>query len=239
MTNRVMAQGKPEIKSKSVNSIVAGQSTTVILYGENLAPLTVRASKPQVSVKLGAVKPTEGADKSKGSKQVTLDIATTADCPTENIDLTLEQSDGKAKAQATVQLPVIDAVASEMPAKKPNTSFADAMPLVLTPAVPSLAVTGNVEGDNPATFRFDAKTGQTFRFQLFAGRGGSTLDPLLRVRNSKHLSLALRAGYPKQDLILVFTAPTDGTYYLELMDEQSRGGGAFTYRLSVHDVKGK
>lgn len=237
MPKLATAQGKPEIKSKSVTSIVAGQSATVILYGENLAPLTVRASRPQVSVKLGVVKPTEGADKAKGSKQVTLDVTTTADCPTENIDLTLEQSDGKAKAQATIQLPVIDAVASEIPAKKPNTSYADAMPLLLTPAAPSLAVTGNVEGDNPATFRFDAKAGQTLRFQLFAGRGGSTLDPLLRVRNSKHLSLALRAGYPKQDLVLVFTAPTDGTYYLELMDEQSRGGAAFTYRLSVREVR--
>ena len=111
------------------------------------------------------------------------------------------------------------------------------MPLALTEGVGSIAITGNVEGDNPTTFRFEAKAGETWRFGVFAGRGGSALDPVLRVRDSRHFSLALAAGDPKKDLSLTFTAPTTGTYYLELMDEQSRGGGTFTYRLTARSKK--
>lgn len=226
----VLADGKPEIKSKSLPYVTTGHTTTLTLYGENLAPKTVTANKPFITVKLGTIKATEGDDKKKGSKQVALEITPSADCPRENIELTLTQPDG---AKATTQIPIVEAAASEIPAKKPNTSYTDAMPLVLTPALPSLAVTGNVEGDNPTTFRFEAKAGEIWRFQVFAGRGDSTLDPVMRVRDSKHMSLALQAGNPKQDLMLLFTALSAGTYYLEIMDDQSRGGVGFTYRLTV------
>lgn len=226
----VLADGKPEIKSKSLAYITTGHMTTLTLYGENLAPKSVTAGKPQVTVKLGTMKATEGDDKKKGSRQVSIELTPSADCPRENIDLTITQPDG---TKATTQIPIVEATASEMPVKKPNTSYTDAMPLTLTPALPSLAVTGNVEGDNPTTFRFEVKAGETWRFQVFAGRGDSTLDPVLRVRDSKHLSLSLQAGNPKQDLTLQFTAPATGTYYLELMDDQSRGGAAFTFRLTV------
>ena len=231
-----LAEGKPEIKAKSLDYLLAGHTTSLTLYGENLTPRSVTVGKPQIGVKIGAMKATEGDDKKKGSKQVTLEITLAANCPRENIDLTLIQPDG---GKATTQLAIVEDAAREIPAKTPNTSYKDAMPLPLTPDAPSLAVKGNVEGDNPTTFRFEAQAGETWRFQVFAGRGGSTLDPVLRVRDSRHISLALQANNPKQDLVLIFTAPSTGTYYLELMDEQSRGGGGFTYRLTARQIKGK
>lgn len=226
----VRADGKLEIKAKSVNYIPAGHAATIILYGENLTPNSVKADKPQVVVKLGVAKATEGDDKKKGSRQVVVEITPAANCPAENVELTLAQADG---GKVTTQIAIVEDAAKEVVAKKPNTSYADAMPLTLTDGAGSLAVTGNVEGDNPATFRFEATAGETWRFGVFAGRGGSALDPVLRVRDSRHFSLALAAGDPKKDLVLTFTAPTTGTYYLELMDDQSRGGGTFTYRMTA------
>ena len=230
----VRAEGKPEIKAKSVNYIPAGHAATITLYGENLTPNSVKADKPQVTVKLGAAKATEGDDKKKGSRQVVVEITTGANCPAENVELTLAQADG---GKVTTQISIVEDAAKEVAAKKPNTSYAEAMPLALGDGASSLAVTGNVEGDNPATFRFEAKAGETWRFGVFAGRGGSALDPVLRVRDSRHFSLALAAGDPKKDLALTFTAPAPGTYYLELMDDQSRGGGTFTYRLTARSKK--
>ena len=148
------------------------------------------------------------------------------------MELTLAQADG---SKATTQIPIVEEVASEIKEKKPNTVFAQAMPL--PGEVRGVAVSGNVEGDNPSTFRFEAKTGEMWRFRVFAGRGGSPLDSVLRVRDSRHMSLGLAAGNAKNDLTLNFAAPVAGTYYLEIMDEQSRGGGNFTFRLTAQPVK--
>ena len=230
--NAASAEGKPEIKSKSVSYVIAGHAATLTFYGENLTPNSIKADKPQVKVKLGGAKATEGDDKKKGSRQVQVEIAPAANCPPENIELTLTQADGSKTA---TQISVVEDTASEIKEKKPNTTFAQAMPLPGDGR--SVAVTGNVDGDNASTFRFDAHSGETWRFRVFAGRGGSPLDPVLRLRDSRHMSLGLAAGNAKNDVTLTFAAPATGTYYLEIMDEQSRGGGAFTYRLTVQITK--
>ena len=92
---------------------------------------------------------------------------------------------------------------------------------------------GALDGDTPATFRCDAKAGQIWDFSVLAGRAGSALDALLRIRDSRHLSLALAAGNPKIDRHIRFRAPVDGAYYLEITDDQARGGPTFTYVLTA------
>ena len=116
----VQAEGKPEIKAKSVNYIPAGHTATLTLYGENLTPNSVKADKPQVTVKLGAAKATEGDDKKKGSKQVAVEITTRANCPAENVELTLAQADG---AKPPRKSPLWRMRPEEIPAKKPEYVF--------------------------------------------------------------------------------------------------------------------
>ncbi len=228
----VRAEGKPEIKSKSVSYVVAGHAASVTLYGENLTTTSVKANKARMSVKLGAAKATEGDDKKKGSRQVTLDIVPAADCAPENVELTLTQADG---GKALTQIAVVPDAAQEVKEVKPNGTYAQAMPLTADKG--TLAVSGHVDGDNAAIFRLDARAGDTWRLGLFAGRGGSPLDPVLRVRDSRHLSLGIAAGDAKKDLSLTFTAPATGTYYVEIMDAESRGGGEYTFRLLVQPSK--
>src|SRR5579862_9795530 len=43
---------KPEIKAHAPLYLRAGHTSTVLVYGENLAPQSVTATKPQVTVKL-------------------------------------------------------------------------------------------------------------------------------------------------------------------------------------------
>lgn len=230
--NIASADGKPEIKAKSVSYVVAGHAASVTLYGENLTPASVKANKTHIMVRLGAAKATEGDDKKKGSRQVTLEIVPAADCPSENVELTLTQADG---GKAVTQIAVVPDAAQEVKEVKPNGTFVQAMPLASDRG--TLAVLGHVDGDSAAIFRLDAQAGDKWRIGLFAGRGGSSLDPVLRVRDSRHLSLGIAAGDAKKDLSLTFTAPANGAYYVEIMDAESRGGGEYTFRLLVQPTK--
>jgi hypothetical protein len=217
---------KPEIKSYLPLGLRAGHTTTLQLYGANLTPKSVSAGKPQVGVKLVGAKATEGDAKTRGARQVTLEVTPPRDPALNAVELTLTQPDG---GKASVTVPVLEEVAVETTVKKPNGNYAQAMPL----PGPSIGVTGTLDGDTPATFRFEAKAGETWDFTLLAGRAGSALDALMRVRDRKHLSLALAAGNPKNDRHIRFRAPADGPYYLEIVDDQGRGGPTFTYLLTA------
>jgi hypothetical protein len=216
---------KPEIKAHAPLYLRAGRTTTVLLYGESLAPQSVGV-KPQAIVKLVGTKATEGEAKAQGSRQVTLEVTAPRNAAQHALDLTLTQADG---AKTTVSLPVLEDVAMEIAAKKPNGNYAQAMPL----SAPSTGVFGALDGDTPATFRCDARAGEVWDFTVLAGRAGSALDALLRVRDSRHLPLALAAGNPKIDRHIRFRAPADGVYYVEITDDQARGGPTFTYVLTA------
>jgi hypothetical protein len=217
---------KPEIKAHAPLYVRAGHTITLVIYGENLAPNSVMAVKSQVTVKLIGTKATEGEAKAKGSKQVTLEVTAPRSYAQNAVELTLTQPDG---GKATLPLPVLEDVATEIPAKKPNGSYAQAMPL----PGPSVGISGALESDAPSTFRFEAKAGEIWDFALLAGRAGSALDAVMRVRDSRHLSLALSAGNPKIDRQLHFRAPAAGSYYLEIGDDQARSGPTFTYVLTA------
>ncbi len=98
----------------------------------------------------------------------------------------------------------------------------------------SVAITGTLDGDTADVFKFEAKTGETWHFSLLSGRGGSSLDPVLRLRDDHHVTLLLSAGDKKKDRHLVFRAPADGAYYIDITDAEARGGGGYDYRLTVH-----
>ena len=216
---------KPEVKGVSVLALRAGQTATVLLYGENLEPTAVTPKLP-LTATLGEVKATEGDDKKRGAKQVAVELQVPADCPPDLYDLTLVHA-GDVKAVARVA--VVAPAAQELEVKRPNATFAQAMPL----PGPDVAVTGALLGDTPDIFRFDAKAGETWEITLLAGRAGSSLDPVLRLRDRRLIPLALSAGDDKKDRQITFRVPADGPYFVELTDAEARGGAGFLYRLVV------
>lgn len=220
---------KPEIKGRSLLAVRSGQTATLILYGENLAPKAVTVNKPPLTAKLLDVKPTEGDDKKRGSQQVSVELAVPAGTAPDIFDIILVH-EGDVKVIAPVA--VAEEAGIEAEVKRPNATFTQAMPL----PGPSAAITGALMNNTPDIFRFDAKVGETWVIALLAGRAGSALDALVRVRDRRHFSLALSAGDEKQDRLIAFRAPKDGTYYIEVWDAEARGGPEYLYRLTVrHD----
>lgn len=222
---------KPEVRNSTLRLVTAGQKTTLILYGENLAPKVIVGEKPLLARLLGAAA-TEGDFKARGSRQVTVEVTAPAACLPGSYDLILTQPD-----KTTVRLPVVvlSSLALRLEAKKAVTTPIPPMPL---PA-PSALVTGTVERDAYSGFSFEAKTDETWEITLYSGRIGSDLDALLRLRDRFHHSLALSAGLPKKDRRILFHAPAAGTYFLELSDADNRGGPAFTYGLTLRSTPPK
>lgn len=226
-------KGKPEIKSKSPLYVIAGKTTQVTFYGDRLTTGELKSNNAKVKAKLLSLKETEGEDKKKGSHLFVAEISAGETAPAENVELTLQSKDLKA----TTQFSIVDATVAEATEKKPSHTFSQAMPIILTSETPSLAISGTVDDDKPSTFSFTTKPGEKWLFRVFAGRGGSPLDAVVRLRDAKHHSLMLAAGASVKDRVLTFAPSLPGTYYLEIMDEASKGGGNFTYRLTSRLVK--
>jgi hypothetical protein len=201
----------------------AGRTTTVWVYGENLAPKEAAVPKPAV-VQIREVKAAEGEAKKWGARVVALEITLPEKQPLENIELTLTQPDGQS---VKTPLAVVENTADEITTKRPNHTFAQAMPVEGT----SLSVLGTLEGDAHHLFRFEAKEGERWEIRLLAGRAGSALDAIVRIRDSRRIALQLSAGHPRRDRRLTFRVPMTGTFYIELTDAQGRTGANFAYRL--------
>ena len=220
------AQGKPEVKSVSGLAVRVGQSAKLVVYGENLAPREVKVNKPPLAVKLLEAKPTEGETKARGGTQVTLEITAPPRCPLDTFEIALVHDKDQ---KPVVLVATVEDWGEEIPVKRPNGSPMQAMPL---PASPTTVV-GSLNGDSADYFRFETKAGETWEITLLAGRAGSDLDALVRVRNARRISLAMAGGDEKRDRRLLFRAPAAGRYFLEVTDAEMRGGPRFLYRLTL------
>ena len=225
VTCRAADVPKAEVKSASALGVPAGRTTTIVLYGENLAPKSVSV-KPPLSIKIIAAGPTDDKNKGKGTRQVTLEVSVPASCARDTFEISLTQPDNSV---AKTSLAVADTTAVEVPLKKPASTFATAMAL----PGPSTAVLGQLDGDSADVVRFEGKAGEAWDIALLAGRGGSLVDPILRVRDSRHMSLALSAGDKKRDRHILFHVPADGPYFVEITEAEAKGGPGYTYRLAV------
>jgi hypothetical protein len=80
------------------------------------------------------------------------------------------------------------------------------------------------------------RKGETYEFDLRAGRLGSRLDGVLTIcdPSGKELARAEASGANQLDPLLRFAVPADGNYTVRVQDRfASRGGPDFAYRLRV------
>ena len=86
-------------------------------------------------------------------------------------------------------------------------------------------------------YRFAAKKGEQFNFEVVARRVGSTLDSVLRILDSEGRSrsenddLRLFRHTHADSRIDNWSAPEDGDYFLEVRDLHLRGGDDYVYAL--------
>jgi hypothetical protein len=98
---------------------------------------------------------------------------------------------------------------------------------------PGVAVAGATEEMQIDYFTFKAKKNEQLSFELFARRIGSTLDPIVRLLDSKgreHI-YSLQTSEPNGDGRFRFKAPESGNYTIQLRDVSYHGGPNYFYRL--------
>ena len=97
------------------------------------------------------------------------------------------------------------------------------------------AVHGRISRDDDEDrFQIATKKGDKLRVRLRASEFNSALDPVLRIedQNGKQLARDDDSG-PKEDALLNWTAPVDGTYVLAVSDLIRTGSDSHYYRLEV------
>ena len=209
-------QDKPSVKELPVFGLLTGQTTKLTLTGANLAPTGVQVKAP-LSAQLLSSKPTEAL----------VEVRVPPDCPPESFELTLTHT----KDSPVLKLPVLLSAAQELPVKKPLSRFDQAM--LLAPA-PSVSVQTNLDNDQPQLYRLALKAGESIEIAVTGARSPlSDCDPVVRLRDSRRLTRTMATGSTKRDRRLVFRAPDDGSYFIEVGDSQQRGGARLIYRLWV------
>jgi hypothetical protein len=91
-----------------------------------------------------------------------------------------------------------------------------------------LAERGDVDG-----YRFEARQGLTYVFEVVARRAGSECDPVVRLLDGKGATL-VEADDTRElgkDVRIEWKAPADGTFVVQISDLHDRGGDGFGYVL--------
>jgi hypothetical protein len=110
---------------------------------------------------------------------------------------------------------------------------AQAQPLALPAALSGrLGASGDIDA-----YRFEARKGQIFAFEVVARRAGAATDAVLRILSEKGATLAEADDTFGKDPRLEWTAPGDGPFAVQLLDLHSRGGAEFGYVLEAEEAR--
>lgn len=116
---------------------------------------------------------------------------------------------------------------------EPNNLLAQAQKVEKLPVVVNGQVNG---GEDVDCFTFQANAGDTYVFDLVSARMASALDGYLGLYDSKGKILASALEGFDRDPRVIHTFKTAGTYTIQVRDSMYRGGGNFTYRLTMGKV---
>jgi hypothetical protein len=219
----VLAQAKPEIKGTTLRVVRPGMTETLRIYGENLAPESVTIGAPLKARVLSASN-TEKAEKGRGGRVVAIEIIVPEKATTTTLDLTLHQG----KEKFTLPITILETANTLPENREPNREHNK-----ITTLTAPIGVFGHISADRCDYYRFEAKEGEVWEVRLRAGRLGSALDGMIRIRDHRRVCLGLGAGDERKDRSLSFKVPKDGAYLLEICDAEMRGGDTYTYHLSL------
>jgi len=242
-----VAQPAPKLTAISPEWIQRGTTIEATLTGENLGdvtqilfngdagltatnvPAAAPAAKSSVVVEStgGGITRAETREPKRDEKKLVLKITAPADA-------SLSPRELRVVAPGGVSNPLNLNVGQwpEIARRGSNTTLADAQPVEL-PAVISGAVTGGAQTNH---FKFKAKKGEEFVFEVEAARRGSPLDSSLMVLDAAGKELARNEDAIGLDSLLFFTAPADGEFVVALRDFRFRGGNEYSYRLTAGPI---
>jgi hypothetical protein len=213
----------PKILYFTPIAVAPGAKVKVTVRGLNL-DLTSAVEIPGVEVALKGKSKVALKDNAEpelfGSSQADLELKIPADAKDGELEVKLTNPAGVA----TGALRLVVGALSE---KEPNNGFAQAQP-----AEAGKRVLGSVAGPKDVdVYRIDGKKGEVWSIE--ARRCGSPLDPLLTLYSAAGHALASQddAGRDR-DARLEVTLPSDGPYYLSLLDAHDAGGNTHGYLLT-------
>ena len=218
-SSAVIAQ-EPVINGTVPGGVAPGAATQLQINGGNLAV----AKKLWLSFPAEATL-AEGIDKNgENPGQVTYKVNTPPDtaCGIHAMRVVTDKGVSPLRFLFVDDLPSVASVGS-------NVSLAAAQVV----SVPT-AVDGAVGGLNWQFFKFPVQAGQRLSIEVLGRRIGSSLDPMLRLLDTKGRELAYVDDTPglSSDAALVYTFKDAGEYILELRDIKY---GAGAYRLRIGD----
>ncbi len=101
-----------------------------------------------------------------------------------------------------------------------------------------VALSGRLgEINDTDAYRFEAKKGQVFTFEIQSRRIGSQADPVVRVIDEKGKRLAEQDDTFGKDPRLDWTSPAEGVFAVQVTDLHSRGGPDFGYVLLAESAR--
>jgi hypothetical protein len=197
---------------------VPGQTTEITLHGTNLeSPARIWSSFP-ATIELMPVDP---ARKEQTSLTAKITLPAGAACGIGGLVV----STGKG-ATDVLYVPI-----DELPSLADNgNNHAPASPQDIGLPV---AVDGLCDGTVFDYYRFSAKAGQRVSCDVVATRLGWDFDPVVRILDAAGNQVLAADDDPATaaDTRLVFAAPADGQYVLELRDNRYKPGGRYRLRL--------
>ena len=162
-----------------------------------------------------------------GDSEVEIELELPKDVKPGEVRLTAVGPGGESNAYTLLIRDDIPTIAE----KEPNDGFDQAQPIAgcRRPWRGTIKSEKDVDG----VFKFEGKQGDKLRIEVQARRFGSPVDAMIVLYDSgkRIVDSADTTGSP--DPILVVLLPTDGAYYISLLDAHDLGGANFGYRLVV------
>jgi WD40 repeat protein/mono/diheme cytochrome c family protein len=215
-SGKVLPPPKPELTGVVPRGLQRGVTTRIKLSGSNLVHLT--------ELKLGNSKIDGRLDQTNGASptEAWASITPAANLPRGTYEVSVSSAGGES---SRLKL------------------FVDDLPqFIETSATDVSTIISNLPAScwgvlNPAgdvdTFAFEAKTGQTYVFDLNAKLLGSKADAVLTLTDADGKVLASNSGYEGGDPFLAYTFPKDGRYEVRVSDLQLGASTEHFYRLSL------
>lgn len=144
----------------------------------------------------------------------------------------LEVQDEQGVAPSSMPFRVVDL--ENVVEQEPNQDVAKASPA----AIPG-AMNGVIQEKGDVDyFKFTAKKGQEFQFEVYARRLRSGLDPVLSIiRGRDGATLARDDDARRPDSALKYKFPEDGEYAVMIHDHLRNGSPTYSYRVEVSPVQ--
>jgi hypothetical protein len=206
-----------------VRGIKLDETTELRFAGEAQRISTELKEKRKTSVPAGF------EEKEVGGTEAEFNITLPADFPNGVVSFSIVTSGGETSAR---ELRVFTSAAS-VDDKDPNGGFREAQLVEL-----GQVIRGSIKEEKDVdVFRFRGIAGQRIQADVVAARGGSLLDSILTLFDSRGILLGTNDDVGKSsDSTLTMTLPADGDYLLALQDVHDRGSSWHQYELTIKEA---